>query len=253
MNELVLVSAAIFSAQVVKGVTGFGSALVAVPLLALLWPDPGGTPQAIFVAVACDLMGGVVLLWEVRRLVRGVLLLAMVPAGVLGQHLGTEVLVALPPEMCRAALAFTVGAFALGLIIRPVRAGRGDREDLPSSGRRAFFAQATAAGFASGAMAGLVGAGGPPVVLFMKHHFKPMFFRAQLIAFFVCGAISLLGMLVVKDAVGEQDPLFLLFLVLPLLLGNRLGASIAPRLSPTIFGRSVGIILFATASVMLLG
>ncbi len=249
MSPFVPASLAVAVAQVVKGVTGFGSALVAVPLLALIW----GPQEAIFVCAATDLVGGFVLLFQSRRLVSWLLVGAMIPGMFLGQVAGTELLVRLDPRIVAWCLAAAVGTFALSLVLRPVRPGRGELSELPGEGRGLILGQGVAASLAGGLMAGLVGAGGPPVVLFMKHHFEKDFFRAQLIGVFVLGACALCAILWIRGAADMDTLTKVPILLVPMILGNQLGAWMAPRVPPKAFGRIVGLLLLGASAAMVLG
>ncbi|MBW2258297.1 MAG: TSUP family transporter, partial [Deltaproteobacteria bacterium] len=92
LTTLLVAVLTVFVAQVVKGITGFGSALVTVPVLALLW----GPREAVFVATAVDLFSGVFLAIPVRRLLRPWLIAAVFLPMVAGQWVGTDLLTTLP-------------------------------------------------------------------------------------------------------------------------------------------------------------
>lgn len=245
--DLLLAALILFTAHGVKGVTGFGSALIAVPLLALLW----GPAEAILVNAACDVCSGAFLAFRERKVIRWLLPLAMVPALLAGQYVGTELLVWLPEQTVRWTLATVVALFGASMVWRPVRPGQGELTALPHAKGR-ILAQASAAALAGGVMAGLTGAGGPPIVLFMKHHFHKKFFRAHLIGVFMLGAICLGTLLLLK---GAADPMALtrVPILVPALVGGALvGGKLAPRLEPALFGRVVGVLLVGAGLAMLL-
>lgn len=245
--DLLFAALIIFTAHGVKGVTGFGSALIAVPLLAMLW----GPAEAILVNAACDVCSGGFLAFRERKTIRWLLPLAMVPALLAGQYMGTELLMWLPEQAVRWTLAVVVILFGGSMIVRPVRPGQGELTGLPDA-KAGLIAQGSAAALAGGLMAGLTGAGGPPIVLFMKHHFHKSFFRVQLIGVFMLGAICLGSLLLLK---GAADPLALKrvpVLVPALVIGALLGGKLAPRLPPALFGRVVGVLLVGAGVAMVL-
>ena len=126
---LALAACFIAFAQVVRGVTGFGSALVGVPLLTALY----GPRTAIFVMAATDLVGSGPLVWDVRRKLRAVVLLAVLPGLFLAQHAGTELLMVLDERTVRIVLGVVVGIFALQMVWKPIRQGRGELVELPDT------------------------------------------------------------------------------------------------------------------------
>jgi uncharacterized membrane protein YfcA len=238
----------VFVAQLVKGITGFGSALVTVPVLALLW----GPREAVLVATAVDLFSGAFLAIPVRRMLRpwliGVVFLPMAA----GQWVGTDLLTTLPEGTVRLLLGLVVAAFALDMLWRPVRTGVGELEDLPPDPRR-LYTYGALSGAVGGVMGGLVGTPGPPVVVFMRRFFREAFFRAQLIAVFACASVTLCAMLWLKG-VGDADSVRRTgVLLLPLFAGNVLGARLAGRMDRATFGRLVGGVLLVAGTMLALG
>lgn len=245
--ELWIAAAAVFAAQVVKGITGFGSALVAVPVLVWLY----GPQEAVFLQACLDLSAGLVLLTTLRGEIRW-LLVGVVSAAVLpGQWIGTDLLLALPPGKVRLLMGAIVVALALELIARPVRAGRGEKTELPERPAPVLL-QGAVAGFGGGALAGLVGAGGPPIVFFMRHHFADRMFRAQLIGIFALGAATLAPMLWWKG-VGTPGLLARVVALWPaLLLGLAVGTRLSGRFDRVAFGRVVGGVLLISGLALAL-
>lgn len=248
LELLALAACFIAFAQVVRGVTGFGSALVGVPLLTALY----GPRTAIFVMAATDLVGSGPLVWDVRRRVRPVVLLCVLPGLFIGQYIGTDLLLILEERTVRIVLGIVVGVFAAQMVYKPLRPGRGELVELPKD-KRVVLTSGVFAGFLGGLMSGLVGAGGPPIVVWAKHFFAQQFFRSQLIWIFLFSGGSLTLMLWFKGATEEGTPTLAAALLIPMLIGNRVGAFLAPRVPPATFGRLVGLILLGTSALMLLG
>ncbi|MCP4806952.1 MAG: sulfite exporter TauE/SafE family protein [Proteobacteria bacterium] len=244
---LVLASIAIAFAQLVRGVTGFGSALVGVQLLAFLF-----APQdAIFLVCFVDAIGSLALGWDVRKLLRWVVVLSVFPGIFVGQYVGTELLLILPERTVALVLAAVVSVFAVGLVFRPVRSGGGEWTELPES--KAVLVGMPVVGFMGGVMSGLVGAGGPPIVIYFKRFFAQEFFRAQLIWIFLFSSYSLFGMLTFKGAADVELLPTAALLLVPMFVGNRAGAWLAPRVPPALFGRIVGALLLGTSVLMVFG
>jgi len=236
-EALLIVGAAMLVAQFVKGVTGFGSALVAMPvLLSVLEPK-----QAILMMVATDVFGGAWLMRDVWARIRwtlvGCLFLGVLP----GQWVGTELLDVLDATWVRRILGALVVLMGAAFTYRPVIEGMGELEDLPDQPGR-LLAMGTVAGFFAGLSAGLVGAGGPPVIAYSKRFFENQFYRAQLVALLELSGLNLSLMLIAKGT--DLGVLMNLpWVLVPVVVGNRIGAWLAPRVSKHHFGRATGLVL----------
>ncbi|MFN3716702.1 MAG: sulfite exporter TauE/SafE family protein [Thiobacillus sp.] len=157
MFEEVAVSAAILlAAYVIRGVTGFGSGLIAVPLLALFLPLQFVVPLVLLLDFTASLViGG----FNTRR-VDWREVGWLIPFGVIGVVLGTRLLVSLPAKPMLIALAGFVCLFAL-------RSLMGIMGDKPIS--RAWALPASLAG---GMVGALFGTGGPPYVIYLSHRIR---------------------------------------------------------------------------------
>jgi hypothetical protein len=144
-------------AYFVRGISGFGSGLVAVPLLALRFPLPEVVPFMLLADFgASALIGGLSFKrveWpEIRRLM---------PATLVGVVLGTHLLVSLPPALLLTILGGFVLAFALrSLLLR--------RQGFSAASPRWAYPAA----LVGGAVSGLFGTGGPPYVVYLSHRIE---------------------------------------------------------------------------------
>jgi uncharacterized membrane protein YfcA len=139
------------AAGVVRGITGFGSAMVMAPPLALLL----GPVLAVPVVMLLEAFAAAPMLVQTRGDVRWRLILPILGAACVTVPLGGYVLLSADPQALRRAIAVLVIVFAL-LMLR---------------GWRYAGAQRTATGIGLGAVAGaMMGAtsiGGPPVILYL--------------------------------------------------------------------------------------
>jgi len=104
-----LVVAVLFIAYVVFGVSGFGSALIAVPVLAHVWPLTAVVPlMAIFEVIAALAIGG-----SQRRAVDCGEYLALVPFMLIGIGLGVTLLLSLPTPWLLVGLGVFVVTYGL--------------------------------------------------------------------------------------------------------------------------------------------
>lgn len=152
--DVVTLSAAVAIAGiggVVRGITGFGGALVMAPPLALLL----GPRLAVPVVLLLESVVAAPILVRTRHLVRWRVIGAMLLAACVTVPLGTLILVATDPQIIRRAIAVTVIVFALVLL-------RGWRYTA-----RPRLVTSVSLGAVSGAMLGAMGFGGPPVILYL--------------------------------------------------------------------------------------
>jgi uncharacterized membrane protein YfcA len=142
-----------FAGAVVFGVTGFGSALVTIPLATHLVPLPFALAMFVVVDLANALRVG---LEDPRRAVKGEVA-RMAPMIVVGVILGVTALVNLPRRAGMLALGAFVLLYALYSLSRPV-------STTVVSQRFAYLA-----GVAGGITGTLFGAGGPPYAIYLSH------------------------------------------------------------------------------------
>src|SRR6266481_516105 len=142
-----------FAAGFIQGLTGFGSALVSIPLATFFVP----LPFALAVFAVVDFANGLRLgLENPRNAILGDIA-RMVPLMVAGIVTGTTLLVNLPRQASLTAL----GVFVLGYALYSL-ARRGPAATV--SRNWAYFA-----GFCGGLSGTLFGAGGPPYAIYLSH------------------------------------------------------------------------------------
>jgi uncharacterized protein len=168
-------AAVLLLAYFVRGISGFGSGLIAVPLLALQLPLTFVVPLILLTDfTASTALGGLAfrqVAWgEIRRLA--------IPS-LLGVMAGTWLLVSLPREPMLIGLGSFVILFALRNLLLT------GREPRPAA-----TAWAWPAGLTGGTVGALFGTGGPPYVIYLTHR---LFDKGQLRATF-SGLFFLEGM-----------------------------------------------------------
>jgi uncharacterized membrane protein YfcA len=150
---LVALALIAFAGSVVFGVTGFGSALVTIPLATHLVPLPFALAMFVVVDMTNALRVG---LENPRHAVKGEVA-RMAPMIVVGVVLGVTALVNLPRQAGMLALGAFVFLYALYSLVRRVRT-------TVVSQRFAYLA-----GVAGGITGALFGAGGPPYAIYLSH------------------------------------------------------------------------------------
>ena len=197
----VLAALAVGLGQLVKGVTGFGSALVAMPMLVALF----GPRDALAVMVGVDTLTSLVLLPGIWKLVRWRLVLAVSAPLIAGQFVGTSLLFYVPERPVALLLGALVILLGGSIAWRPSPRGWGELDDLPP-GSGPWLWLGSVAGFTGGCLQGLVGASGPPLVAWARRFYSDRFGRAHLIAVFAVGAVLLWAQLTYRTGgLGHRD------------------------------------------------
>ncbi len=170
------VLAVIFVATLIRSAFGFGEALVAVPLLALLIPVEEAVPLATLVSITVATIVVVQDWHKVHFRSAGWLVISTL----FGIPLGLWLLTAVAEAVVKAILAFIVGFSTYCLVSpRPFQL-KDDR-------------WAWAFGFGAGILGGAYGMNGPPLVVYGSlRQWSPEPFRATLQGYFL--PASLLGM-----------------------------------------------------------
>jgi uncharacterized membrane protein YfcA len=176
----VFVVGVFFIATLIRSALGFGEALVAVPLLALVLPVTVAAPVAVLMSIT---VAAAVVAQDWRHVHIGDALRLVaatvfgIPFGLLLLHLGSETLI-------KSALGVIVAAFALASI----RGREGPHRLVDERFAWPF-------GFAAGVLGGAYGMNGPPLAMYgALRQWTPGRFRATLQGYFLpASAIGLLG------------------------------------------------------------
>ena len=227
---------AAFGSAFVRGLTGFGMAILLVPILALaLMPL-----DAVLLANFLSLFIGLI---EIRRLMRGAersawilcaLVLLFTPAGL-------YMLAVTSPDIARLVIALVaLSAFVAVLLPRRSRLEHG-------------AATTSAVGFVSGLMTGYAGMPGPPVVpYYVGRNLPRETAKASMMLVFTCAGLAGLGSGAALGVLDWSLAIFALLLFPAVVLGNRLGDKASDAVSDPVWRTVVGLVLGAAAAAAIL-
>jgi uncharacterized membrane protein YfcA len=228
---LALTFAALFLGGVLKGATGIGAPILAVPLLQSL---SGVTPAVVLFSLPNLLTNGYQA-WQYRAsLAPAGLVWPFAIAGFAGTGIGTLMLVRLPADILLALMAVAVFLFIGFRLARPNLA-------LPMAvGRRI----AAPVGLIGGVMFGAVGLSAPVSIPFLSalRLVRPLFVSTISVYFFTLGLMQI-PLLIATGTLTPPLALGSLVAVVPLLLGMPLGSYLARFISPRGFDRLTLVIL----------
>jgi hypothetical protein len=233
LEQIAATAAILLAAYFIRGITGFGSGLIAVPLLALFLPLQFVVPLILLLDFTASIViGG----FNFRRVQWNELGL-LIPFGVVGVILGTTLLVKLPPEPMLIGLAAFVFIFA----VRSVLNIHGEN---PAS--RGWAVPAALTG---GTVGALFGTGGPPYVIYLNHRIRDKSdLRATFSALFFTEGITRIASFVVAGLLLSAKAWIAYFAALPVMLGALyLGGRAHVGLSPVRMTRLVGVLLLVSS------
>jgi len=171
----------VFTASLVRSTFGFGEALVAVPLLALILPVSIAAPLAVLLSTT---IAAFVVIQDWRRIHLRSAAWLLAPTFV-GIPLGIALLASSHPQLIKGALALVLIAFSGYSLL-----GRS-----PHQLHHDHRGWMLVCGFLAGVLGGAYGMNGPPLVIYgAMRRWSPQHFRATLQGyFFPAGVVTLAG------------------------------------------------------------
>ncbi len=217
-----------FGAAYIRGLTGFGMAIILVPLLGIIIrPD-----EAVVLAILLQLLIGPVGLPIILKSSHKSSALLIAGLAVMTTPIGLVTLAYTPPDVARVIIALiAIGAFILVILTRKA-------VDQPGS------LTTLCVGALSGVLTGFAAMPGPPVIpYYLREAFPPVVARASMMLIFFATAIAgtlsafLLGVL-------ETRMMWLAaMLFIPMWIGNWLGSKAFGKVSPTLWRSFVAVVL----------
>lgn len=232
-GDLALIAGIIGLGSVVQGISGFGFALVTMPLLSALL----GVEQALAIETILGIVSNATTAYTARADILRTTAVRLLCATVVGMPFGWFILEHVDAKPLKLMVGVVVGALALLLAFRVRVAATGLGVDLVS-------------GFFSGVLATSTGTNGPPLVIGLSGRRLPAAQqRATLSTVFTVGNTFVLGLLLssgrVTRPVLQGAAVALPGMMLAWWLGDRLFA----RLDQDRYERLVIVLLLASATV----
>ena len=237
MAESAALAAIAFLGALIFGITGFGAALVTIPLATHLVSLQFALALFVLVDLAAALMVG---LEKPKNAVRSEWT-RLVPMILVGTALGVTLLVNLP----RAAGMLLLGAFVLGFAAYTLMPHRADRI---VDSRWGWIA-----GLAGGITSTLFGAGGPPYAIYLSQRgLTKEQFRATLgLATLTSISLRLVAFLITGVLLDAEIWLKAVFAVPACLLGIWIARRIFLRISRDMLMRAVSVLLLVSGASLI--
>lgn len=227
-EQLLVALAAALAAAFVRGLAGFGMAILLVPVLGLAIPPSEAVVAANWLGIFIGLVGLRAILGASERS-------AFVISGLaaLATPLGVWLLAQTDPALARLLIALVaLGAFILVLL--PKRPA----DHVPST------AETGATGIACGVLTGFAGMPGVPVVPFyLRRAIPAQLARASMMTIFLATSIAGVGSAVALRVATWRELVLAVVLFPAVLLGNWLGHRAFGRISDTAWRSFTGAVL----------
>jgi uncharacterized membrane protein YfcA len=237
IDSILLLVAITVVAYTLKGLTGFGPALIVVPFFTVAV----GIKYALPASAIFDAISGFILLPTVYKEISWKFCIPLMIAMGIGSFIGANVVFAISPNLIRNLIGGFIFLFGIYLWME-----KSSGQSLPNAGSPG----SVAAGFFGGISGGMIGMSGPILVIYLKYFFQKDFFRSQLIAIFLTENVVRLAVYLRGGLIDSKNIDLLIYCIPALLLGLWLGHKLHFQVSEKAFNRIVSIILIL-ASVKL--
>lgn len=228
--------AVVTAAYFVRGLTGFGSGLLSVPLLALWQPLHLVVP----LIMTLDLIASFILGGFSTRQTAWVEIRRLIPFGVIGASLGVYALLRFPPT----PITVSLGLFAMYFGLRQVRglAPQGHISPL----------WAVPAGLVGSGAGALFGTSGPPYIIYLTHRLEhKSAVRATFSWLFVLDGGFRLVLIALAGLLPLATQIVILVCLAPMAAGLYVGNRVHVGISRERLMQVVGWILIASGAVLL--
>lgn len=234
IHTLALAAGAAFAGGLVKSTTGFGFALVSLPLLLLIWEPIYAVPVIIPLAFVIDL----IIVLNNRTSIDPKRIAPMILAALFGIPLGTYLLLVVASDLLRFAIGGLVITAGLALLFNLTINVKNER------------VAGGVAGFVSGIMASGMGLAGPAISLFMiNQRWEKQVFRTNISSYFLCiDAFTILALALTGSLhIGTLQTSIIL--LLPVLLSYGLATRILPLINQTLFRRLATLVIVSSGMI----
>ena len=238
-HELIVIIG-VFAAFFIKGFSGFGTALMLVPLFTMLF----GPRSALPTTALFDMIAGFILIISVRKDIQWPFVMKTTAALFVGAFIGVMFVSVIPHDILSKIIGFGLLIFIIVLLVQKNN-GLFMKETSTSAWH--YFVAAL-----SGFSGGLIGVSGPILAVYMKVRHQKDFFRTQLIAVFFFGSMWRLLLFYLHGfhiAFGFSQSAFF---VLILLAGLWVGQHINLKVNEAVFNRVIAVILLIPTVKLLL-
>ena len=229
----------IFVAFFIRSLTGFGSALIGVPLLAMIFELKFAVPLEALLEMGLSAM----LLCKVYQSINKSVIFPLIIGAIIGSLIGAYVLHSFANIYLKRALGVTIILFALHLFTR-----KKDHTVKPLS-----YGLGVAAGGIGGVLGGIFGTSGVAFVMYLSYRLPGKdILRASLIGLFTIDYAWRVGIYTANGLLSLAILKFALLLTPALILGTILGHKVHFKISEIRYRQIVSAILLISGIFLLI-
>ena len=234
--QLAVALLATLAAAFVRGLAGFGMAIMLVPVLGLAVPPREAVVVANWLGLLIGLVGLRKILGQSERTAFTISGMA-----VLATPLGVWLLAITDPALARMLIALIAfGSFLLVLLPKK------PAHHVPG------LAETGATGLVSGVLTGFAGMPGPPVVpYYLRREIAPQLARASMMTIFLVTSLAGVGSALALGVATWREPMLAAMLFPTVLLGNWLGHLAFGKISDRAWRIFTGLVLGISACAAL--
>ncbi len=234
--QIAIALAAALGAAFVRGLAGFGMAILLVPVLGLAVPPAEAVVVANWLGLLIGLVGLKKIIGASERSAFTISVLAM-----LATPLGVWLLAITDPALARLLIAL-IALASFVLVLLPKKPAH------YAPGR----AETGGTGIASGILTGFAGMPGPPVVpYYLRREISPQLARASMMTIFMVTSLAGVVSALALGVATWREPLFAGVLFPAVLLGNWLGHLAFGKVSDAMWRSFTGLVLGLSAAAAL--
>lgn len=228
----------ILIAAAAQGLTGFGFALIAVPLLSLILPFS----QIVPIVVGLSLVSNLVMTWRLYKHVEIKKIWLLIVIGFIGIPLGSYLLLALDAVILKMGVGLLIISFSF-LLLRKVT--------FPIQNEYLAF---PIVGLLSGILNGSISTSGPPLVLFLTNQGKDQqVFKANLSVYGTALNFFTLAVFYFNGTLDSAVTSILLQMLVIMIVGTGVGMALARWIDQQMFRKLVIYLLIASSISMIAG
>jgi uncharacterized protein len=233
----VLVALVIFFASFTQGITGFGFALVSVPLISMIID----VKYAVSIAAICGLVVNIYLIFKLKNHIHYFELKELIISAVAGIPIGSAIVIYTDQDILKILLGIVVLLFVFLSATKIIK-----QINLKKEWGYIF-------GFFSGLLGGAFNTNGPPILIFfyLKGYdkFKQ---KASITGFFIITSVTIVITHLVTGLSTEAIWLDALKLIPVIMIGIVLGHSIFHKISTKFYNRLILLGLFVVGIVLMI-
>lgn len=237
LEYLLLVAAILFCAYIFRGITGFGSGLIAIPLLALFLPLTFVVPYISFVDVLASLVHG----WRHRQHTAWREVLTVLPFTIAGVAIALYLLTSLETATLAHALGIFILLFSLYSLIGP------------ELKQHCSVRWSSVSGTLGGIIGTLFGTSGPLYVIYYQLRGLPKsVFRSTIATIFLVEGVIRLSGYAVSGLYTLESITWIIASVPLMALGLYIGGHIHTNITQRQFQRAIGVLLIISGIALLM-